>query len=318
MAGLETPKPRLILILGPTGVGKTSLALELAGRFHGQIVGADSMQVYRYMDIGTAKPTALERQRIPHHLIDVVDPDEPFDASRYIALAKAVIGRLHGSGKPVFVVGGTGLYVRALLGGLIDSPGADEALRRELKREMNQLGKGSLYERLKARDPRAAERINPHDGIRIIRALEVLEKTGRSIVEHQEEHRFQEAPYEALKIGLKLDRQQLNDRIDGRTERMIEEGFPGEVRNLLKMGYGESLKPMQSLGYRHLVSCLAGRQPLAQAVEAIKSDTRRYSKRQMTWFAADREIRWLGPGDVETASRWISEFLERSQDGEFA
>jgi len=318
MAGLDTPKPRLILILGPTGVGKTSLALELADRFGGRIVSADSMQVYRYMDIGTAKPTAGERQRIPHHLIDVVDPDEPFDVSRYIALAKGVIGRLHAEGKEVFVVGGTGLYIRALLGGLIDGPGADEELRRELKREMNQLGKSSLYDRLKARDPRAAERINPHDGIRIIRALEVLEKTGKSIVEHQEGHRFREAPYDVLKIGLRLDRQQLNDRIDRRTERMIEEGFADEVRRLLEMGYGETLKPMQSLGYRHLVSFLAGRQPLEQAVEKIKSDTRRYSKRQMTWFAADREIRWLDPGDVGTASRRITEFLERSQDGEFA
>lgn len=307
----DTPKPRLILILGPTGVGKTGMALELAGRFHAEIVGADSMQVYRYMDIGTAKPTAAERGRVPHHLIDVVNPDEPFDVSRYIGMANGVIGRLHAAAKPVFVVGGTGLYVRALLGGLIDGPGADEPLRQELKKEMNRYGKPRLYERLKLADSRAAERIDRNDGVRIIRALEVLEKTGKSIVEYQEEHRFREAPYEALKIGLTLPREGLNDRIDRRVERMIQEGFVDEVRRLLAMGYGESLKPMQSLGYRHLAGLLAGRQDLSQVQEQIKRDTRRYSKRQMTWFAADREIHWLDPGDVETASGMIGAFLKK-------
>jgi tRNA dimethylallyltransferase len=262
------------------------------------------------MDIGTAKPTPKERARIPHHLIDVVDPDEPFDASSYIGMAHGVIGHLHEAGKPVFVVGGTGLYVRVLLGGLIDGPGADEDLRRELRQEMNQNGKAHLYERLKSRDSRAAERIDPHDGVRIIRALEVLEKTGKSIVEHQEGHRFREAPYEVLRIGLTLGRESLNGRIDRRTERMIEDGFVDEVRRLLAMGYGESLKSMQSLGYRHLVGFLAGRQNLTQAVEKIKSDTRKYAKRQMTWFSADREIGWLDPGDVETACGKVGVFLE--------
>jgi tRNA dimethylallyltransferase len=314
MPPLELPKPRLILILGPTGVGKTGMALELAERFGGQIVGADSMQVYRHMDIGTAKPTAGDRARIPHHLIDVVDPDEPFDVSRYIAVANGVIGRLQGAQKPVFVVGGTGLYVRALLGGLIDGPGADEGLRQELKKEMNRYGKPRLYERLSLADPRAAARIDPNDGVRIIRALEVLQKTGKSIVEHQEAHRFGESPYEALKIGLTLPRDQLNARIDGRTDRMIAEGFLDEVRGLLAMGYGEELKPMQSLGYRHLAGVISGRQTLSQAAERIKADTRRYSKRQMTWFAADSRIGWLAPDDVEEASRRIAAFLGRKQE----
>ncbi len=149
-------KPRLVIILGPTGVGKTAMALALAGRLGGEIVSADSMQVYRGMDIGTAKPTPEERRRIPHHLLDVVDPDEPFDASRYCALAHGVIARLHGEGKPVFVVGGTGLYIRALLGGLIDGPGADESLRQSLKEEGKRWGIPHLYEKLRARDPQAA------------------------------------------------------------------------------------------------------------------------------------------------------------------
>jgi tRNA dimethylallyltransferase len=312
MAGLDDPKPRLICIVGPTGVGKTEMALELAGRWGGEIVSADSMQVYRHMDIGTAKPTPEERGRIPHHLLDVVDPDETFDASRYIGLAQGVIDGLRRQGKPVFVVGGTGLYIRALLGGLIDGPGADEALRRELKQEMNNLGKAHLYGRLRTRDPRAADRIDPHDGVRIIRALEVLELTGRSIVEHQQEHGFRDAPYAALRIGLRLDRGRLNDRIDRRVERMIADGFAEEVRRLLDMGWGESLKSMQSLGYRHMIDCLAGRQSLEQAVGLIKRDTRRYAKRQMTWFAADREVGWLDPGDVDAASGRIGVFMGRS------
>jgi tRNA dimethylallyltransferase len=312
MAGLDNPKPRLICILGPTGVGKTGMALELAGRWGGEIVSADSMQVYRYMDIGTAKPTPEERGHISHHLLDVVDPDEPFDASRYIELAHGVIEGLQRQGKPVFVVGGTGLYIRALLGGLIDGPGADAALRQELKQEMINRGKAHLYGRLRIRDPRAADRIDPHDGVRIIRALEVLELTGRSIVEHHQEHGFRDAPYEALRIGLQLDRGRLNDLIDRRVERMITDGFVEEVRRLLDMGWGESLKSMRSLGYRHMIDCLAGRQSLEQTVGLIKRDTHRYARRQMTWFAADREVGWLDPGDVETASKRIGVFLDRS------
>lgn len=309
MAAADIPKPKVICILGPTGVGKTAMALELADRWGGEIVSADSMQVYRHMDIGTAKPTPEERRRIPHHLLDVADPDEPFDASLYIRLANGIIADLQREGRPVFVVGGTGLYIRALLGGLIDGPGADESLRQALREEMNRLGKPHLYEKLRARDERAAVRIDPHDGVRIIRALEVLELTGRSIVQHQQEHRFREASYEALRIGLRLDRERLNDRIERRTDRMIADGFAEEVRRLLGMGYTEYLKPMQSLGYRDMVSFLAGRQSLAEAVRKIKRDSCRYAKRQMTWFTADREVCWYDPGDVEAASRRIDLFL---------
>jgi tRNA dimethylallyltransferase len=311
MALSGTPNPRLILLLGPTCVGKTALALRLAERWGGEIVSADSMQVYRRMDIGTAKPTREERRRIPHHLLDVVDPDEPFDVSRYCDLARGVIERLHREKKPVFVVGGTGLYIRALLGGLIEGPGADEPLRQRLREEMTRLGRAHLYERLRIGDEKAAARINPHDGLRIIRALEVLELTGRSIVDHQREHRFEERPYEVLKIGLSLEREQLRARIDGRVDRMIADGFVEEVRRLLAMGYHRSLKPMQSLGYRHLASCLAGEKDLEEAVRLIKRDTRHYAKRQMTWFAADREILWIAPHQVDTAAERIGCFLGR-------
>jgi tRNA dimethylallyltransferase len=310
------PKPRLVIILGPTGVGKTAMALALGARLGAEIVSADSMQVYRGMDVGTAKPTWEERRQIPHHLLDVVDPDEPFDASRYCALAHGIIGRLHGEGKPVLVVGGTGLYIKALLGGLIAGPTADESLRRSLKEEAKRRGVRHLFERLRARDPQAAERIAPRDGVRIVRALEVLELTGRSIVEHQKDHRFREQPYETLKIGLTLAREELLARIDARTERMIADGFVGEVERLLGRGYGRSLKPMQSLGYRHVAAYLSGEGDLTGAIGLIKRDTRRYAKRQMTWFAADREILWLGPREIDAAAGRIDRFL--GPPGEFS
>lgn len=295
-------KPRLVVLLGPTGAGKTALALALAERWRGEIVSADSMQVYRGMDIGTAKPTAAERRRVPHHLIDVVAPDEPFDASRYVALARAAIDGLQAAGKPVLVVGGTGLYLRALLGGLIAGPGADEALRRSLKEEMARQGKGWLHERLRRQDERAAARINPNDGVRVIRALEVLALTGRSIVDCQEDHRFAERPYAVLKIGLAPDRRRLDERIDRRAEAMIAQGFVAEVAALLAAGYGVELKPMQSLGYRHVAAHLAGQGDLAQALRLIQRDTRRYARRQMTWFSRDREILWLDPEAAATAA----------------
>lgn len=308
MALSGAPKPRVILLVGPTGVGKTGLALDMAERFGGEIVSADSLQVYRGMDIGTAKPTSEERRRIPHHLIDVVDPDQPFDASRYRDLAREAIARLHREKKTVFVVGGSGLYVRALLGGLIAGPGADEALRERLRDELKRQGVSYLYEKLRAKDEAAAAQVNPGDGVRIIRALEVLEATGRSIVEHQKEHRFGEKPYETLQIGLILERDRLLANIGARAERMIASGFVEEVRRLLAAGYHRSLKPMQSLGYRHVCAHLAGAGNLEGTVRMIKRDTYRYAKRQITWFSAEREIVWLSPDHVDAVAERIDRF----------
>jgi len=307
----EAAKPRLIVIMGPTGAGKTALAMRLADGRRGEIVSADSMQVYRGMDIGTAKPTAEERARIPHHLLDVVDPDKPFHVSRYCELAHGVIARLLGEKKTVFVAGGTGLYIRALLGGLIDGPGEDEFLRRALREEMEREGKEALYRRLLREDPKAAARIDPRDGVRIVRALEVVALTGFSIVDHQDAHRFREQPYEALRIGLVLEREELRKRIDLRTDRMIAAGLVDEVRRLLARGYEPSLKSMQSLGYRHIAACLAGRTDLAEATRLIKRDTYRYAKRQMTWFRAERGVVWLSPDAVEQAEELIGGFLAR-------
>ena len=311
MAISAASKPSVILLVGPTGVGKTKMALKMAGLFGGEIVSADSLQVYRGMDIGTAKPTPEERRYVPHHLLDVVYPDQTFDVSLYCDLAHGVIARLHREKKLVFVVGGTGLYIRALLGGLIAGPGADESLREILRNEMKRWGKSHLYEKLRMKDDKAAAQINPNDGVRIIRALEVLELTGRSIVDHQQEHCFREQPYEVIKIGLMLDKTVLKARIEKRTDRMITDGFVDEVRRLLAMGYDRSLKPMQSLGYRHMCAFLAGEGELEGAIRLIKRDTYRYAKRQMTWFAADREISWLVPDDFDAVAEKIRFFLHR-------
>ncbi|MDI6775622.1 MAG: tRNA (adenosine(37)-N6)-dimethylallyltransferase MiaA [Syntrophales bacterium] len=305
----EELKPRLIIIVGPTGVGKTNVAIRLAGELGGEIIGADSMQVYRYMDIGTAKPTLAERSQVRHHLFDVVNPDEEFNAAMFVKEAGAIIETLNRLQKPVFVVGGTGLYIRALLGGLFEGPGADEDLREVYRQEAARHGKRYLYEKLKVKDARAAALIDANDISRIIRALEVVELTGKSIVEQQEAHHFRNNLYECLKIGLMMEREQLYARIEQRTEKMIEDGFTDEVRNLLAMGYDETIKPMQSLGYKHIVGYLRGEYSLGEAVRTIKRDTRRYAKRQLTWFKADRDVEWFSPHDVDAIRKRIGEFL---------
>jgi tRNA dimethylallyltransferase len=313
MSGSGLAAPRIVCILGPTGIGKTALAMDLATRWGAEIVGADSMQVYRQMDIGTSKPTLEERNRVPHHLIDVADPDQPFTVSRYRELAGEAIMELHRARKRIFVVGGTGLYIRALLGGLIEGPGADEDFRRGLKEEINKGGKAHLYEILKEKDPHAATVIHPNDLVRVIRALEVLELTGRSIMDFQQRHRFADASWNALRIGLRMERAVLNERINRRTDAMMAAGFLDEVRLLLAKGYGESLKPMQALGYRHLTAVINGRNGLAEAVELLKRDTRLYAKRQMTWLAADKSIDWFSPDDIEGISGLIVRFFAEEE-----
>lgn len=308
---IADPKPRLIVLAGPTGVGKTELALQLAAACGGEIISADAMQVYRLMDIGTAKPTHRQRFRVKHHLLDVADPDEPFNAALFIKQAQPVIEALHHQRKPVFVVGGTGLYIKALLGGLFAGPQADETLRASYRAALSAHGPVYLHEQLKRKDEQAALRINPQDVVRIIRALEVYEISGQSIVEQQRQHRFGESRYDYLKIGLMLDRQPLFDRIGQRTDQMMTGGFVEEVRHLLALGYAASLKPMQSLGYRHVVRYLDGLHDLPATIQAIKRDTRRYAKRQMTWFGSDREMLWFRPDERDAIAKIVSSFLAK-------
>ncbi len=307
-------KPRLIVLAGPTAVGKSKLALQLAAAAGGEIISADAMQVYRLMDIGTAKPTARQRELVRHHLLDVADPDEPFNASLFIKHAQPVIEALHIARKPVFVVGGAGLYIRALLGGLFAGPEADETLRTSYRETLSAHGPACLYAELKEKDEQAARRIHPRDAVRIMRALEVLEISGTSIVDQHRQHHFGGRRYDYLKIGLMLERQFLYDRIGQRTDQMMAGGFVEEVRRLLEMGYTRTLKPMQSLGYRHIVRYLHGLQDLPAAVQAIKHDTRRYAKRQMTWFRSDREMIWFRPDDGDAIAKTVAYFLSEGSD----
>lgn len=294
---MEMDQPRVVILLGPTGVGKSKLAIELAEEVGGEIINADSMQVYRYMDIGTAKPTPEEQRRVKHHLIDLVDPDQSFHAALYRTLGRKIIDQLHREGKPILVVGGTGLYIKVLTRGIFSSPSVDPQVRERLKKEAEEKGKESLYERLKLVDSRTASRLHPNDLYRVIRALEVFESTGVPLSFYHEQHRFGERPYVTLKIGLEMDRKRLYQRIDERVDQMMEKGLLEEVKRLLQMGYGPELKPMQSLGYKQMVQVLRNQISLDEAVRLVKRDTRHYAKRQWTWFKADPEVRWRNPFD---------------------
>lgn len=300
----------IVLIAGPTGVGKTALSLELASRLSTEIVNADSMQVYRFMDIGTAKPSAEERARTSHHLLDVVDPDEPFDAAAYAELAHRVIATLHIGGKIPLVVGGTGLYMKVLTRGICQGPEVDASLREALRLREQQEGIKPLHAELKRVDPVLGASLHPHDRQRILRALEVFQSTGRPLSDWQSAHRFEPALYPTVKVFLTRSREELYRRIDRRVLDMMASGLLDEVRELLHRGYAPGLKPMQSLGYRQLVQHLVDGLPLETAVEEIQRDTRRYAKRQMTWFRADPEFHWMHADDSAGAMRWVQDRID--------
>jgi tRNA dimethylallyltransferase len=309
-------RPQMIVLVGPTAVGKTETALHLAAVLPLEIINADSMQVYRYMDIGTAKPSATERALVPHHLLDLVDPDEDFDAYRYRDLGRGTVAEVWRHRRTAVVVGGTGLYVKALVHGLFPGAPRSAEIRARLRSEGETMGPIHLFHRLAAVDPTTAERIHHRDLVRIIRALEVWECSGRPISAWQREHGFREHPFRVLKIGLSIPRSELYARIDARVQRMMAQGLQEEVAWLLKHGYAPELKSMQSLGYRHLVRYLTGRTGLAEAVATMKRDTRRYAKRQMTWFGRDPEIRWIHPVERERITRLALAFLEGPDDQE--
>ena len=307
---IDTDRPRVVILLGPTGVGKSDLAIELAEEFGGEIISADSMQVYQQMDIGTAKPTLMEQKRIRHHLIDLVTPDQPFHAGLYRRLGRKTIDQLFRDGKPIWVVGGTGLYIKTLTQGLFASPKIDPLVRESLKKEGEEKGGDFLYQRLEKVDPKTASQLHPHDLFRTIRALEIFDSTGIPISFFREQHRFGERPYVTLKIGLEMKRDVLYDRIEKRVDRMIERGLVQEVRGLMEMGYGAELKPMQSLGYKQMVQFLSKKTEWTEAVRQIKRETRHYAKRQWTWFKADPEVHWRDqPTDRERIFLGIASFL---------
>jgi len=290
-------RPRLICIVGPTASGKSAVALELAKKLNAEVVSADSMQVYRYMNIGTAKPSSHEMGGIPHHLMDVVNPDEDFSASDYREKARAVIDDIHKRDKRVIVAGGTGLYVRALTKGLVDTPEADPLLRAKLKKEAEEKGALYLHRRLEEIDPEAAREIHTNNLVRVIRALEVATLTGRKISAFQQSHQFSEKAYDFFMVGIDVEREVLYRRIEERVDAMVASGLVAEVRGLLDMGYGRELKSMRAVGYKEMCAHVLDGIPLERAVELIKRDSRRYAKRQITWFKKE-ELRWLRREEV--------------------
>ncbi len=303
---------KIIVICGPTGVGKTGFAIGLSTVFMGEIVGADSMQIYRHFDIGTAKPNEEERRQAPHHLIDFADPLQDFDAAQYVTLADKAIDDILSRGRLPIVAGGTGFYFKALLHGLFKGPTSDEKCVARLEADAACLGSVALHERLCVVDPVSAARIHPNDRFRVVRALAVFESTGRPITHFHEAHQFAPRRYTALKLGLTMDRERLYQRINHRVDLMLEMGLVDEVAKLRQKGYGCHLKAMHSIGYRHVCDYLNGHTSYGEMVTLLKRDTRRYAKRQFTWFRNEKDLIWIEPDDLESAKRLVAEFVEKN------
>jgi tRNA dimethylallyltransferase len=292
---------RVLAVVGPTAVGKTALAEELAVRLGGEIVSADSMQVYRRMDVGTAKPP-LDERRVPYRCIDLIEPGSAYSAALYQADARAAIADIHAEGKLPVLCGGTGLYVRAALDDMrFPSGEVTTPLREELEALAEVEGPTALHALLAERDPASAALIHENNVRRVVRALEMLETEGRSYAEQAAGFSVRESVYDATFLGLRMDREQLYARIDERVERMLADGLLEEVERLLEAGYREALTAAQAIGYKEMVPVLEGAEELAPAVEAIKRATRRYAKRQLTWFRGDPRVTWLDVTGVSVA-----------------
>lgn len=296
MGNLEqaAEKKPLIVLTGPTAVGKTALSIQLARRIGGEIISADSMQVYRHMDIGTAKIRLEEMDGVPHHLIDILEPTEDFNVVRFQALARAAVEDIYSRGKIPIVAGGTGFYIQALLND-IDFTQIDEntQFREEMERLAAEQGAEVLHERLRAVDPESAEAIHANNVKRVIRALEYYEQTGEKISAHNEAERAKTSPYHFFYYVLNTDRTVLYERIEKRIDEMMEEGLVEEVRQLQAMGCRRDSVAMQGLGYKEILAYLNGEMSLETAVNILKRDTRHFAKRQLTWFRRERDVRFL-------------------------
>lgn len=290
----------VLAVVGPTASGKTRLAIELAERLGTEIISADSMQVYKGMEIGTAAPTPEEQACVKHHFVSFLDPGEVFSAGEFGRLARQEVARLNAQGKVAVVVGGSGLYVRSLIDGLFPGPSRNEAVRDRLHCEAEMSGVGALYTRLQQADPEYADIINANDLRRIVRALEVYELTGRPLSALHREHRERSTPLDAVQVVLDLPREALYARINDRLDAIIEQGFVDEVRALLDKGYEPRLLGLRSLGYREVIAYLLGERSLEEAAALIRQNTRRFAKRQLTWFRADPRVHWL-PADPDAS-----------------
>ncbi len=304
----EDKKITIVLIQGPTGVGKTGIALELAELFPMEIINADSMQVYRGMDIGTSKPDSAQQALAPHHLFSVAEPDENFSAADYLRQGRAAIEAIAGRGRVPLIVGGTGLYIQALLHGLSSAPAGDPRVRCQLRQQ----DPAELYKQLCAVDPQSAAKIKPQDTLRIIRALEVFITTGTPLSEHHAAHRFRPAPYNAFRLCLNRERRKLYQHINERVNQMFADGIVEEVAELRKRGIAETSKPMQAIGYRHVLKYLDGTFSLDETIRCMQRDTRHLAKRQLTWLRSVPELRWFDlPSEHDLIERYAKKTLNK-------
>ncbi|RKD24310.1 tRNA (adenosine(37)-N6)-dimethylallyltransferase MiaA [Ammoniphilus oxalaticus] len=285
-------KEKLLVIVGPTAVGKTALSIELALKLQGEVISGDSMQVYRGMDIGTAKITSEEMRGVPHHLIDIHDPTHAFSAAEFQGRATELIHQINQRNRLPMIVGGTGLYVQSVIYQYeFSEAGQDEAFRSKMEQFAEERGREALHEQLRQIDPVTAQRLHPNDLKRVIRALEIYELTGATMAEYQ--NRAKQSPYELCLLGLTMDRAVLYERINLRVDLMIEQGLVDEVERLLKRGYTRDLISMQGIGYKEIVEYLEGNVTLPEAIESLKQNTRNFAKRQLTWFRSMKEIEWI-------------------------
>jgi len=300
---------KIIIICGPTGVGKSSLAIELAKRCNGEIINADSQQVYRDLDIGTAKIKFNETQGIPHHLIDIVTPDKHFDANNFVDLADKAILEISGKNKLSFIIGGTGLYLKMLINGICDAPPQSPDLRKKYQEIINTTGLRKLYNHLCKIDQTSAKFIHPNDKTRIVRALEIYELSGKTASKFYNDHNFINKRYDSLKLGINIPRKDLYDKIDNRVDIMLKNGWVDEVKKLL-VTYPSSAKAFSAIGYREIIRFINNKIPYDKMVSLIKRNSRHYAKRQLTWFMSDKEISWFHPDETDKIEKEILSFLK--------
>ena len=307
--------PKILVICGPTASGKTALAVELALRHHGEVVSADSMQIYRRMDIGTAKPTREEMRGVPHHMLDVADPEEDFSVARYVDMAAKCVDDILSRGKLPILAGGTGLYIDSLLSGRTFAPfQPDSPLRGQLEEQLRREGGAAMLARLAQVDPDSAARLHPNDEKRIIRALEVHQSTGKTITQHNLETRAIPPRYDALTLALAFEqREDMWSRIDRRVDQMMDQGLVDEVQRLLDSGVPAKCTAMQAIGYKEMAAALLSGGDVRAAAEEIQLRSRQYAKRQLTWFKRNKAARWLLWGrepDFAAALQTSTEYME--------
>jgi len=312
--GNANAKTRILMLIGPTAAGKSAVAIEASLRLGAEIISLDSMQVYRGMDIGTAKPAPAERARVPHHLIDIRDPWESFSTAEYVRLADEAVAETTARGRLSLFVGGTALYAKSVLVGIFDGPSADWEFREDFRREAGKVGAEALHKRLAELDPEAAARIHPNDLRRIERALEIHSKTGRPASALRTEWKAAQLRYDARLVGILRPREELKKRIDARVDAMIAAGWLDEVRRLVADPRGLSREASQALGYAELAGVVRGEVQLAAAVEEIKRRTRRFAKAQMTWFKTFPAVTWVDASDYGATAEIVDRVVDLSGD----